>query len=184
MLQSEVTPDMLRSLLRYDPDAGKLYWRPRPMSLFPGTAAGGSWNAKWAGKEAFTSLDRHGYLRGSVFKRNYRAHRVAWAVAHGRWPAADVDHINGVRADNRLLNLREATRAENLRNSGSRAGSSSQYVGVWWCKKYGTWRVGITVGRVSKHIGYFASEVDAARAYDDAARREHGEFARLNFQEG
>lgn len=103
-------------------------------------------------------------------------------------PELHVDHANRNPLDNRRCNIRLATRTENARNCGphKRRNGSSQYKGVSLFRPTGKWRAEIRVdtpkGKRSLHLGYFASEVEAAKAYDDAARQHHGEFAYLNFR--
>jgi hypothetical protein len=92
----------------------------------------------------------------------------------------DVDHINGNRLDNRRCNLRLCTRSENLRNRGSRHGSS-QFKGVYRNKRDQIWQAYITVNKKRLHLGCFGDEFAAAAAYDAAARKHFGDFARLNF---
>lgn len=101
------------------------------------------------------------------------------------WPL--VDHINHNGLDNRRINLRAATNAENRRNMlkrETRAGvpTSSQFKGV--SRRNSRWRATLSLDRKQKFLGSFGSEVDAARAYDQAARTYFGEFAHLNFPEG
>lgn len=92
----------------------------------------------------------------------------------------DVDHINGVRTDNRLANLRICSRAENSRNTASKTASASLYKGVYRSNGCG-WRAAIRERGRQVHLGCFRDEVEAANAYDEAARRIFGAFARLNF---
>lgn len=94
-------------------------------------------------------------------------------------PGFVVDHINGNRLDNRRENLRVCTYAENARNNGA-IKKSSALRGVSWHAKAGKWRATIKLNGKSKHVGYFATEAEAAAAYDEAARSLHGEFARTN----
>lgn len=101
----------------------------------------------------------------------------------GAKPHELVDHINGDSLDNRLGNLRIATRRQNAKNTGPRPNSSSQYKGVSWKAQMGKWVAQITNNYKKIHIGYFSNEEDAARAHDTVAKELHGEFARLNFQE-
>lgn len=181
---SDLSPELLRDLLRYEPLTGKLYWKERPRELFiDGSedvdATFKSWNKRWAGKEAFTSDDGVGYRQGRIFGKSYRAHRVAWAIYHGAWPADEIDHINGCRMDNRLENLREATREENGRNAGAKITNTSGFKGVSWKKDIGKWRARILVSGVEHSLGVFDCPKEAHQAYSEAARRMHGEFAKV-----
>jgi len=92
-----------------------------------------------------------------------------------------VDHIDHNSLNNQRSNLRVASRAENLRNSRSGIGSSSKYIGVSFYKMYRKWRAQIMVNGKNKHIGYFESEIDAAKARDKSAIIHHKDFANLNF---
>jgi len=91
------------------------------------------------------------------------------------------DHINGDTLDNRKLNLRMATHLQNSRNQQLRVDNSSGYRGVCFDKKAGKWMAYIRHNRQRTYLGYFGNSKDAARAYDMAAIRYHGDFASLNF---
>jgi hypothetical protein len=93
-----------------------------------------------------------------------------------------VDHANGVQLDNQKYNLRVCTHAENGRNRRKHvADASSKYKGIYLHKKTGKWIVRIAIDRKRIFVGQFADETEAARAYDEAAKKYHGEFALLNF---
>ncbi len=91
-----------------------------------------------------------------------------------------VDHINGDKLDNRRANLRLATHAQNMQNMAPRQGSTSRFKGVYWKSEHRYWVAGITVNKIRHHLGSFVSEFDAARAYNAAAVKYFGEYARLN----
>jgi hypothetical protein len=98
----------------------------------------------------------------------------------GKVDGLEVDHINGNGLDNRRENLRHATRAQNQHNQTQRVGASSRYKGVYWYKTTRKWSAQIAVNGHGKSIGYYTSERDAALAYNEAARKYFGEYARLN----
>ena len=94
-----------------------------------------------------------------------------------------VDHINHNGLDNRKANLRFATPADNARYARyPKINTSSKYRGVWYNKQTRKWRATIVVNRKRKQIGYFHNEINAARAYDQAAQKYYREFAILNFE--
>nr|WP_175479900.1 HNH endonuclease signature motif containing protein [Paracoccus homiensis] len=95
-----------------------------------------------------------------------QAHRVAWAVIHGRWPNGEIDHINGDRSDNRLANLREVTKRENHRNMAIRSDNTSGVTGVYWAREKGKWAAYIKADKMVALGRYdtFAEAVAARRA--------------------
>lgn len=92
----------------------------------------------------------------------------------------EMDHKNMNKTDNRLNNLRLATKRQNRFNSTSRKGTSSKFKGVYWCKHAKKWIARIRVNGEKKHLGCFKGEEEAAKAYDKVALRTHGEYVRLN----
>jgi hypothetical protein len=183
MSEALPTAETLRKLLRYEPENGRLFWKARSPEMFLRLQDCKGWNVKFAGQEAFTTLNDSGYCRGNVLGQDLRAHRVIWAMMTGTWPQGQLDHINGVRADNRWANLREATCSQNLRNRASRPGASSRYLGVSKRQGERKWRANIVICGRQTHLGFFVEEEEAARAYDASARKVHGDFARPNFPE-
>ena len=180
-----VTPEMLRRLLDYDPGTGRLFWVARSAELFRATAgrsaehACANWNARYAGTEAFTSVDRDGYRHGSVFNRNIFAHRVVWAIVNDSFPTAEIDHIDGDPGNNRLANLRAASRSENVCNQRIRSDNTSGHKGVSWKKDRQVWEAHIGVNGKRKRLGGFSTKELAAAAYAEASAKNHGAFGRI-----
>ena len=94
-----------------------------------------------------------------------------------------VDHRNGNGLDNRRTNLRIATQSQNMQNRQKRKNSTSRFIGVWFVKNKNRWESRITYQGKRIWLGRFDNEIEAAKTYDAAARKYHGEFARLNFME-
>lgn len=165
--------DILR-LLDYDPETGVFRWRVREQTL-PGWAPG--WNGKNAGKVAGT---RHngGYLFMRIFDIPVLAHRVAWMHVHGHWPPHQIDHINMMRDDNRIANLRLATNSQNTMNRKVQSNSASGFRGVRLHKASGLWHARITANGRAHSLGYWKTPEEASKAYQDAARVHHKEFTR------
>lgn len=172
------TPEQLRELLHYEPETGKLFWRPRPREMFATKRAFGLWNTRFSGHEAFTSTNNNGYRHGKVFGVGLLAHRVIWAIQMGSWPSDCLDHIDTNRENNLWGNLREASRTQNMHNQASRATNSSGYKGVHWDKRVSRYRAQISVNGRKKFLGNHDSAEAAYAAYCLAARSFHGEFAR------
>ena len=160
-----LTPAELRKLITYDPDTGKMTWLKRPVEMFATERASKVWNKRFAGTPAF-SVKKSGYLEGKIFYRDYSAHRVAWAIQMGVWPADQIDHINGYKADNRISNLRVVTSLENLRNQKMAKNNRSGVMGIHWHKRKQKWQAGISVENKQIYLGSFdcLEEAKAARA--------------------
>lgn len=162
--KNDITYDAVAELLRYEPDTGKLYWRvDRLRGRYQNIVS-----AK-AGDEAGCLHKSVGYVYVRVNGRKRRAHRLAWLLTYGEWPD-NIDHINGVKDDNRIDNLRSVTQQENCQAfRKTSASASSKYRGVCWRRNLGKWFARIKVDGKEKHLGYFNCELEAARAYDAKA---------------
>lgn len=170
------TPEELRQLLRYEPDTGRMYWKARPVEMFENYRLFRSWNAKWSGKEA-GSCNGHGYLRIPILGRRLLVHRIAWAMHYNSWPESEVDHINVVRNDNRICNLRLADKVKNGHNRMPPANNVTGVKGVSWHKGGQKWQAYINCGKGRRYLGLFSSFNDAVQARV-AASAEMREFAR------
>lgn len=166
-----LSPTTLRKLLRYEPETGNLFWRERTLDLHPKRLS--QWNGKFAGKPALTRLGKNGYFGGSIFNKSYTAHRVIWAIVHGEWPKNQIDHINGIRDDNRISNLRAVSAAENQKNMRLHSHNTSGACGVVRCKRRGKWVAQIMVNGKTKYLGC-SEDFDEAVAIRKAAQSEYG----------
>ena len=164
-LTPKLTVERLRELLDYDPISGKLVWRVSRGGTAAGSVAG--------------TLDADsGYIKVYVDGRNCWGHRLAWLHYHGV-EAPRLDHRNMNRADNSIANLREATNSQNMFNCGKRSHNKSGYKGVSWSASTGKWWAQIKVNGVHHNLGYHDDPAVAHAAYVEAAKRLHGEFARV-----
>ncbi len=125
-------------------------------------------------------IDRDGYARTSVWVDGANETRLLHRVIMNATKGMEVDHINHRRADNRKINLRLVTKSQNQMNSKKKNGFSSKYKGVSFVKLYGKWQATITIDGKNKNIGSFISEKEAAKTYNNYARKHFGEFACLN----
>lgn len=169
-----VSPSDLHKVLRLDADTGQLYWLDRDLSDFPKCRAQKAmwvkWQSTYAGKPALTSMSR-GYFRGRVFGRQFLVHRVVWAMTHGEWPNHGIDHINGVKTDNRPTNLRDVPQSENARNTRIGKKNTSGTLGVSWDKGCKKWAATIRQDGRQRRIGLFVKKDDAVRARKEAEQK-------------
>ncbi|BAK66879.1 conserved hypothetical protein [Sphingobium sp. SYK-6] len=162
--RSDITPELCRQLLRYEPETGKLFWRKRGMEWFSDRRSYSTWNAKYAGREAFLVRTEDGYLKGLLLRSSFRASRVVWAIVHGVWPKGEIDHINGVKDDNRVANLRDVPRSVNARNRGMRRNNRSGITGVKLDLNSLRWHATIRGNGKNLFLGSFENRVDAIAA--------------------
>lgn len=160
----ELTQARLKELLHYDPETGHFTWLVKVGCVTPGRRAG----TKHSG----------GYVQMKLDGRFYLAHRLAWLYETGSWPPDQIDHVNGIRSDNRICNLRPATPTQNCCNARVRTKSTSGYKGVCWVARDKRWMASITVNKKTEYLGYFKTAEQAHAAYVEAASRLHGKFAR------
>ena len=145
-----LTQERLRDLLDYDHATGVFTRR-----VSRGVAAAG---------DVAGHIHRRGYVRIRVDGALYAAHRLAWLYVYGVWPTQEIDHINRAKTDNRIANLRDVSRRENVLNVGIRRDNASGVTGVSWCKRTGKWLSQIVVSGRSQHVGYFADFNEAVAA--------------------
>lgn len=136
--------------------------------------ADGTLIRKATGKRGYIRTDGYVYVR--LLGRSFGEHRLIHLLFSGDWPY-QVDHINGVRNDNRPENLRSADHAQNCMNRKP-AGASSK--GCYWQPKRQKWIAQIGVAGKRKTLGYYTTEGEAAAAYANAAAKLHGEFMRVS----
>ena len=124
-------------------------------------------------------VNRGGYLRCMINKKQHSVHRLIFLMHHKYLPPV-VDHIDRNTVNNTINNLRKCSRSGNSSNRTSRKGSQSKYLGVRLTGS-GKWQANIQSKEIGKlYLGSYASEVSAAEAYNEAAKKYHGEFANLN----
>jgi hypothetical protein len=160
-----LTVERLRELLNYDSETGTFTRKVK--------ARGGRY--AWAGaRVGYVRPDGYRAIRIDVTR--YREHRLAWFYVHGVWPT-ELDHVNGVRSDNRLINLREATRSQNLANRPLLNNNTSGVRGVSFDSASGLWTASVSINGKRKNLGLFRSKDDAINKRMNAHRERFGEFA-------
>lgn len=155
-------PELLRQLLRYEPETGELFWRERENP--ENNNALNTWNKRWAGKKAFTTKTTRGYYHGVIEGKHYYAHRVIFAMLSGLREFKEIDHINGDISDNRGANLRVVPHAQNMKNVKLPLHNTSGFLGVSQEARTQKWAAAITVNGVKIHLGRFTRKSDAISA--------------------
>ena len=167
----------LDKILTADFDKGILTWKYRTEDMFSddGTRSA-EWrcrlfNAKCGGKEAFTYVNDSGYKVGTIWSKQYKAHRVIWCLMYGDWPKGEIDHINHIKTDNRIANLRDVSGQENMRNMLMNKRNTTGYAGVTFHKNTGKFVAQINIKGVKTGLGYYERAEDAGKAYLDALEK-------------
>lgn len=163
MTPCKITPKLLQELIRYEPDTGRMFWKVRDAKYFANPTNAFIWNADKPGKEIAFKSAPLGYRSIIIFGQGFPAHRAAWAIHYGAWPAASIDHINGQKRDNRICNLREAGSVLNGRNMVLSSANTSGHIGV---RKTvgGKWSAHI----LRQRLGTYDSFEEAVKARQEA----------------
>lgn len=159
--------------LSYNKKTGVFIWKKKDVLIIQDK----TWNKNHANNEA-------GYLRAKGYRviniggKEYQCGRLAWLFVYGKMPVNEIDHINGVSSDNRISNLREATRSENAINRGIQSNNKSGFKGIYKRLNLNSWVASIMKNGKKITIGSFPSAKEASEAYLIAAKKIHGEFRR------
>ena len=147
---AQLTQARLKELLHYDPDTGIFTRKINRHAYRAGEIAG--------------SIHRKGYIRISIDRRSYSAHRLAWLYMYGHFPENQIDHINHIKSDNRITNLREVTNQINCRNSRLPKNNKSGIIGVYWNSWRNKWTAIVKVNYQYKFLGHFDDFFEAVCA--------------------
>jgi len=153
-----LTQSDLKNRLSYDPNTGLFLWKYSP----GGKAKTGS----------VAGSKKHGYVLITVRQRKYSAHRLAWLYMNGSFPNGEIDHIDGIRDNNAIINLRDVTRSVNTQNiKSNKKGNKLGLLGV---NSHGrNFKAQIQANGKKIHIGCFKTAIDAHNAYLKAKRELH-----------
>lgn len=180
----KILPDVetLRQLLDYNPETGILTWKARDETICPDDRVRKSFNTQFAGKIAGSvrSSDRLHYyeIQISPFGKFF-SHRIAWKMHYGEEPPEIMDHVDGNGLNNKINNIRCATKFQNGWNAQKSSRNKSGYKGVSFNTEKNKWRAAIHVNNKTRLIGYFSTPEEAGEAYKKEAAILHGEFLRL-----
>lgn len=159
-----ITRERLKALLSYDPLTGLFTWN-------------GHMRGVRRGKTSVGHLAAHGYITIRLDRKPYYAHRLAWLYITGDWPPEEIDHISGVRSDNRIANLRLANRLGNLVNRPRRRDNTSGFKGVYKTRG-GRFSTQISINGRPHYLGTFDTAEEASAVRNREAERRYGEYYR------
>jgi hypothetical protein len=169
--------EFLHEALIHNKD-GSFTWKERPLHHFPDLRAMRIWNTKYAGIVFRGSERRNGYLYMSIFNSSYATHRIAWFMHTSDCPNnMEIDHINNIRSDNRISNLRLATPNNNQHNKIKSKNNTSGHKNVVWNKQCGKWQVKMNHNKSYYHFGLFDDIEEAARCASESRAKLHKQFA-------
>lgn len=157
-----ISQELLRSLFDYDPETGVFKWKVKPSSqVKPGDIAG--------------CIDSQGYRIIRIYGKNRKAHRLAWLYVFGEEPET-IDHIDRMRSNNAIENLRAVTFAQNSANRSASSKNRSGFTGVYWSELGRKWQASIIINGKLHYIGLFLSPQEAAAARIEYAKKVFGDF--------
>lgn len=153
----------LKLKLRYCSETGKLFWNKIP-ELNPHDKA---FNTKHADREA-GCLSPTGYILIRTYGKCLKSHRVAWFLHYGKWPENNIDHLDGIRSNNRIKNLRDVKQTVNGKNCNMNCNNISGVTGVHYCKTRQKWVAQIKVNHKLISLGRYENKLDAINARQEA----------------
>lgn len=159
MSTQNVTADRLRELFKYDDESGLFTRIKRTGNTKIGSVA--------------TCKNSNGYVVMHIDGKLYGAHRLAWLYVHGQFPIDQIDHVDGVRTNNSIRNLRDSSQYENMQNVAKKATNKSGHTGVSWDSQTGRWAAQIMSHRKTIRLGRFVLLDDAVNAYKSAKKNIH-----------
>ena len=140
---ADLSQQYLIEAIDYNPETGCFTWKDRPRHHFNCDRGFKMWNARYSGSRAGFFVGD--YVSLCIDNITYCAHRLAWLYIHGSMPNGEIDHINGIRDDNRITNLRDVTKSENLKNKRPSKKRGGAPIGIYWVDSRKKWEACIKV---------------------------------------
>lgn len=157
---NSIKKELVDELLDIDPVSGVCHWKTRARHHFKNDLSHTGWNTRFAGLRA-DGKRLCGYRKIKIFGRIYAAHRIVWLSVFGEMPGMQIDHINGVKSDNRIVNLRDVSNQANSKNRRIRSDNKSGLPGVRMHKLVGKWETDISIDGTQTILGYYADFFEA-----------------------
>ena len=154
-----IAQDELKNVLHYNPETGIFTWRVNRGPAKIGDVSG--------------CPDKSGYIVIGLSGKRYKAHRLSWLYCYGEFPPSQIDHINRVKSDNRIANLRLATNAENKQNTSKQRNNTSGCTGVYFQKNGGKWIAYIKLNNRQIYLGIYNTKEEAILARSSAKKGLH-----------
>lgn len=154
----------INEYFQYDESTGNLIWKIKRKRANVGQVAG--------------HIDSYGYIVIGINKQVYKAHRIVWFIKMKEWPSSQLDHINNIKTDNRIENLRLATPRQNKQNTPIHKNNTSGVKGVSWSSALKKWKASIRIENNRIHIGYFETVKEAEVELIAKRKKLHKDFAR------
>jgi len=148
--------EYLKECFDYDSDTGLVKWKSRPLNHFESKRAFKRWNTRYAHTFAFNRKNKYGYCVGTLLGRVWTAHRIIYKLVFGSDPE-HIDHVNGLRSDNRLCNIESVSHKINMKNKKKQINNGSGVSGVRWEEHARQWKVMIG----NQYVGYYRSLEEA-----------------------
>jgi len=178
MKKQELTQELLKQLIDYDPDTGVFTWRERPLSMFKYQHDCKGWNKKYANKEAGSiKIDKLGAIcmQITLLSKVYKLSRLTFLYVNGAYPINDIDCIDGDFTNLKWKNIRECTRTD-TRYKTIKSKGDVNIIGVHFCNRERKYISKITVKGKSITLGQFNTPEEAHQAYVNAKRQISPEF--------
>lgn len=188
----EITKEIVKELLDYDPETGVFTWKIRDTIWFPTARSHKIWNSRFSGKRAgwvYTGSTGYQCRQIAIRGQKFYEHRIAWLWMNGDPVPVEIDHKNRDALDNRWCNLESSNRGNNMLNQSRRIDNRSGVTGVCWDARYGGWRANCRIGGKQEHVGKFENIEDAERAIIEFRSRSgfsdgHGEDLAIYHDKG
>lgn len=169
-----LTQEYLKSRLNYDSSTGIFTWKGQQLSSFKRESRGKVWNIRYANKHAGT-VDLKGYIGIVLDYKRYYAHRLAWFYIYGEFPSNQVDHIDSIKNNNCIANLRIANNSENHQNQikALKHNKSTGLLGASFCKQRQKFIAQIAINGQHFNLGGFDTAEQAHKKYIETKRNLH-----------